>query len=207
MGGDKYQVILEYFSDLGSQSGSNNARPMARANTSSEETHRDIHGELMETEYSVAGATVSQFFTGEIERPRIIYEFTYTTTDFPQSEIDAYSGKINSVPWLGYGIHTIQCTNIFVDDNGTDFRVRFTFQFNPETWIFNPVVAYHFNKITAHPTRPDPDLNLDNGTKLYDMFETVDFTPLGFNFSGPRNFSVSSGAISIAGFDATLTKA
>jgi hypothetical protein len=207
LGGGQYRIVMSYFSDLGSESGSSNARFTANASTSSEETSRDINGVLMQTEYSVGGAFVSQYFVAELERPRMVFDFTYTAPNFPQSEIDNYVGFMNSVPWLGYAVNTILCSNIFVEDEGENFRVRFSFQYNSETWLFKAQTAYHFNVISAHPVRPDADLDLNTGTKEYAVFPSVDFTPLGFTFTGPRNFSVNAGAFRITGFDATLTVA
>ena len=207
LGGGNYRVVMSYYSEVGSESGSENARFTAKATTSVEEVSRDINNNIMQTEYAAAGASVSQYFLAEIERPRMNLEFEYSATEFPQSEIDNYMGKINSVPWLGYAIETILCSAVHVEDDGSNFRVRFVFQYNKETWKFPGQVAYHFNVITAHPARPDSSLDLQRGEKLFDVYETADFTPLGFSFSGPINFKLLTGNVALTGSDATLTVA
>lgn len=207
LGGGNYRIIMSYFSDIGSNVGSENARFVATATTSNEEVYRDINDNIMQTEYSVGGAIVSQYFTAEIERPRLSWQFTYTATDFPQYELDNYLGAINSVPWLGYAAETIMCSDIRVSDDGLNFRVVFSFQHNAEGWQFKAQVAYHFNTINAHPTRPDADLDLDTGTKVYPIYALADFTPLGFNFAGALNFGANAGRIALSSPDVTLTVA
>ena len=207
MGGGQYRIIMSYFSDLGAEVGSSNARFTAASNTSTETIYQDINGDPMQSEYAAGTGLVSEYFPAEIEKPRLNLDFTYTSTNYPQSDIDKYSGKINSVAWLGYAVGTILCSGVYVEDDGDNYRVRFSFQHNVETWVFKAQVSYHYANISAHPVRPDPDLDLDTGIKLFDVYESVDFTPLGFTFTGPRYFAASGGAVRVTGIDAGLTVA
>ena len=206
-GGGNYRVVMSYFNDLGTEAGIDNARYKGRVNASTEVIYRDRNGDVMQTEYLVEGLRVSEYFPAEIERAMLIMEFEYTDPFFPQAEINKYMGKINSTPWLGYAENTIYLAGISVDDQGENYSIKFSFQYNPETWIFSPTVAYHYNIIEAHPDRPDADLDLDSGTKDFEVYETVDFSPLGFKLTGPLDFQAGGGAFIVAGSPASLVVA
>jgi len=174
-------VTLVYYREDGSETGSSNATSRASATTSIEETKFDSSGNPLVTQYVHSAGSVQvdrENFTAEVERPRVTFDFEYKSATFPQTDINTYLGKINSVIWNGYAVETILCTAVNVDQTGDDYRVRFSFAYNPDTWAFKARTQY--TPSGAHPTNPDSDLNLTTGERPFDVYSTVDFTPLGF---------------------------
>ena len=173
------QVQLSYFFKSGIQTGSSNATSSANATTAFEETKFDKDGNQLVTQYVASGLTVARdSFTAEVERPRITFDFEYRSATFPKTDINSYLGKINSVAWNGYAIETILCTAVNVQENEADYTVRFSFAYNPDTWVFNARTTYQ--PTSDHPTNPDASLDKTNGTRPFDIYDTVSFAPLGF---------------------------
>ncbi len=183
LSGDVYQARIEYYHDPGSVSGSSNATVQCNAATTVEETALDINGAAMETVYTVAEQLLWQYsivkpaFSAEVERPRVTYDFEYTDTAFPKTLIDTYLGKVNSVIWNSYAINTVLCTAINVSQQGDNYRIRFSFAYNENTWKFIASIPDAVDNIASST---DVDLNLTTGTKEFDVYDEVDFSPLGF---------------------------
>lgn len=173
--GDRYRVTMVYVDDSETpSSGSENSTVRASANTTLEETKTDTDGNRLETRWLLN----TRWFTAEVERPRVIYDFTYTAPRFPKRVIDTYLGHVNSKRWNGYAKKAVLCTGVNVDQQGEDYRVRMTFQINEDTWLYRASV--NAEGLTAHPTNPDPQLNLVTGIRPFDLYPSADFTPLGF---------------------------
>lgn len=183
LSGDVYQAQIEYYNDPGSVSGSSSATVQCNASTTVEETALDKTGAAMETVYTVAEqllwsySTVKPAFSAEVERPRVTYDFEYTDTTFPKTLIDTYLGKINSATWNGYAVNTVLCTAVNVSQLGDNYRIRFSFVYNENTWKFIASIPDAVDNIAGST---DTNLDLTTGTKEFDVYDTVDFTPLGF---------------------------
>lgn len=118
-----------------------------------------------------------EFFTADIERPRATIEFTYTVAgDFPQSLIDTYLGKLNSAAWNGYAEKTVMCQAVNVTPQGDDWRVSITFVYNAAGWLYTAQIAAPVEQVV---TWTDVNLNTTTGRKTFEIYNTVDFTPLG----------------------------
>lgn len=173
------QVQLSYFFKQGQETGSSNATSSANATTTFEETKFDKDGNQLVTQYVASGLQVDRdSFTAEVERPRITFEFEYRSATFPKTDINTYLGKINSATWNGYAVETILCTAVNVDENESDYTVRFSFAYNPDTWVFNARTTYQ--PTGDHPTDVDSSLDKTNGTRPFDVYDTVSFAALGF---------------------------
>ena len=173
------RLTLSYYDDPSSADGGQTTS-RASGTTTVEETKLDINGDAMTTQYSLStgGIIPAERFTAEVERPRVTFDFEYIVSTFPQTTIDTYLGKINSVIWNGYAVKTILCTAVNVSQQGDDYQVRISFAYNADTWAFlartsNPPV------LLAHPTDVDALLDLTTGTRPFDVYNTVDFTALG----------------------------
>lgn len=173
------EVTLSYYYEQGAETGSSNATSSASATTTFEETKFDKDGNQLVTQYVASGVTVSRdSFTAEVERPRITFEFEYRSATFPKTDINSYLGKINSATWNGYAVETILCTAVNVQQNESDYTVRFSFAYNADTWAFNARTTYQ--PTSDHPTDPDSDLNKTTATRPFDVYDTVSFASLGF---------------------------
>lgn len=173
------QVQLSYFFKEGTETGSSNATSSANATTAIEATKFDKDGNQLVTQYIASGVTVSRdSFTAEVERPRITFEFEYRSATFPKTDINSYLGKINSAIWNGYAVETILCTAVNVQQNESDYTVRFSFAYNVDTWVFNARTTYQ--PTADHGTNPDSELDKTNGTRPFDVYDTVSFAALGF---------------------------
>ena len=175
IGGGLYRVVLSYFKDTGAAQGSANATVRASATTAVEEVGVDAAGNAMTTTFSHANSTYEPRFVAEVEKPRVSFDFEWTEAAFPQSTIDTYLGKINSAVWNGYAAKTILCTGINVTQSGDEYRVRMSLTHNPETWVFVAKIKPYYSTATT----TDPSLDMTTGTKKFDVYPAVDFTPLG----------------------------
>ena len=182
LGGGTFQAQIEYFTDPGSATGSANATASVSAATTLEEIGTDASGNALQTSYTVTNSSFSWTlmqprWTAEVERPRITYQFEYTSATFPKTEIDTYLGKVNSLTWNGYTARKILCTAIDVQQTGTTYRVRFGFALNDNTWDFVGVAPDAPGNIASSG---DGGFNITTGTKTFQVYSSVDFTPLGF---------------------------
>jgi hypothetical protein len=174
------KVKLSYYNDSATAEGGETTS-RASGSTNIEETKLDINGDDMTTRYvdgSVIYPKVS--FTAEIERPRVTFDFEYTVSSFPKTTIDTYLGKINSVIWNDYAVETILCVAVDVNQEGSLYRVRISFAYNADTWAFLAKMPTA-PPLTAHATDPDSDLNLTTGIRPFDVYDQVDFVPLGLS--------------------------
>jgi len=207
LGGGQYKVTMTYYKDAGTSTGPSTAQPRATVAVGVEETSLDVNGVSMQTAYRAAGATFSQRFTAEVERPRITFEFEYIATSWPTSELTTYAGKVNSVAWNGYAAGSILCTGINVTPEGDNYSVVYSFAYRPEGWQYQAKTQQPA-PLLASITNPDPELDLETGIRLYTVYSTVDFNALGFSFdSVGYTGQYLTGQFKITGFDATLTVA
>lgn len=207
LGGGRYRVVMSYYKDPGVVTDSSSAEGRLVTGLSVEETHEDINGQPMDTSYWLVGSVsiALQRFTAEVERPRMTFHFEYTATGFPTSDILNYLGKINSAIWNGFPIGTILCSAIDTDQNGANFRVKYSFAYRAEGWQFVGKVSYHPDSIAASN---DPGLDAATGLRPFNVYRSVDFTALGFVLvSVAYPLVANSGVIRIVGSDATLTVA
>jgi hypothetical protein len=207
LGGNRYKVVMSYYKDSGTTTTSSAAEARLVSGLSVEETHTDIDGQTLDTSFFLVGgiSIARQRFTAEVERPRMSIGFEYTATGFPTNDINKYLGKVNSTIWNGYPAGSILCSSIDVDQNGDNFRVSYNFTYRPEGWQFKGKAAYHPDDIAS---AIDPGLDAETGIREWQVYRTVDFTPLGFTLTEIGFPLVAdSGAFKITGFDATLTVA
>ena len=173
------RVTLSYYDDPSTESGTGNATVRASATTVVEEVKFDINGDPLKTQYTVSSGVVDhEPFTAEVERARVTWDFEFTSSTFPQADINAYLGKINSAAWNGYAVQTILCTAINVSQQGDDFNIRYSFAYNEDTWVFE--ARTKSQPIGDHPVNVDTSLDTTTGRRPFDVYETADFTPLGF---------------------------
>lgn len=204
LGGGNFKVVMNYFKDAGSVTTSAAAESRCNAGLAVEETLYDVSGTRLKTAYSSGAGSTRQVFTAEVERPRITYEFEYTSTAFPTGDIQKYVGKINSTVWNGHAVGTIMCSGIDVSQSGTDYRVSYSFAYKKEGWQFNAQTFYS-PPLTAHPSTPDAALDLTTGVRTFDVYSSVDFGPLGFELVDLSYTLVSNAAqVTVTGFDADL---
>ena len=205
LGGGQYKVVMSYYKDAGSTTGTSTAQPRCTVAVAVEETSLDIDGVSMQTAYRKSGAVISQRFTAEVERPRITFEFEYIATTWPTSALTTYAGKINSVAWNGYATGTILCTGINVSPEGDNYSVVYSFAYRPEGWQYQAKTA-NPPPLLASITEPDALLDLDTGIRPYSVYASVDFSALGFTFdSVGYTAQFLTGKFRITGSDATLT--
>lgn len=202
----KAKLSLAYSRDDNDTTTKSESVARISASTSTEDVNTDKNGDAMETVYSVANSLASwteynEQFTAEVERPRLNFEFGYKTSLHPISDINAYLGKVNSTVWNGYAANTILCSNITVDQEGGDYSVNFSFVYNADTWIFEGKISEPRENLTVST---DVDLDLATGIKTFEVYESTDFSPLGFRFvnqivSGlPDSLVITEYAASIA---------
>lgn len=172
------KVTLRYYDDPSTADGGQTTS-RASVTTAVEETNEDISSNRLETRYGTTGVDYQKWFTAEVERPRVTFDFEYTESTFPKTTIDTYVGKINSAIWNSYAIETILCTGVNVDQQGDDYLVRVSFAYNPDTWAFNAVIKDKALPLLAHSSDPDAGISLTTGVRAFDVYNTVDFTPLG----------------------------
>lgn len=179
MGGGNYRAVMSYYDGPLSSVGSSNATANVSVTTATEEITTDINGNPLETDHGLVGSSLHRYptFKAEVERPRITFEFDYISLTFPQTEIDTYTGKVNSAIWNGYAIGTVFCTGVSVSQQGGIYKVRFTFAYNPDGWEFKPKVAMATQYLVQ-----GTDLNLDitTGVRPFDVYNSVSFASLGF---------------------------
>lgn len=195
LGGGRYRAAMEYFKDPSSASGSSNATANVSATTVNEVATSDKNGAAMESEYTVTNSiyswsVINPTFEADIEVPRITIDFEYVTSTYPLAEINQYLGRINSADWNGYAPRKILCSAIQVNQNGNEYRVRFSFTHEDDTFDFIAKVPDAPGNIVSST---DTDLDINTGLKSFDVYETVDFTPLGFALDGI--YAVMSGTV------------
>ena len=185
-GGGKYHAVIAYYNDPASEATASNATASVSGATVLEQTENDAGGFRLEARFADALGVYDKqkFWTCEVERPRFTLEFAYVTSVFPKAEIDQYLNTVNSAVWNGYSPKTVLCTAINVSQAGNDYRVRFSFSHNPDTWQFVGAVKGFALPLTAHSTSPDADIDLNTGIKLFDVYRPVDFSPLNFTLGG-----------------------
>jgi len=206
LGGGQFKITLSYYKDSGTTTTSSTAEARVSSGLSVEETHEDINGQPMDSSYQIfGGGFASQRFTAEVERPRMSINFEYTATGFPTNDITKYLGKINSATWNGYPPKTILCSAIDADQNGDNFRVSYTFTYRAEGWQFKGKTQYPPEEITASA---DDGLDLTTGIREWDVYRTVNFSPLGFSLTEiGYPLVANSAAFRILSPGATLTVA
>ena len=175
---DTVKLTLSYYDDpTNADGGETTSR--ASGTTTIEEVKLDINGDAMVTQYTGASIPIisGETFTAEVERPRVTFDFEFTSSTFPKSTIDTYLGKINSVIWNGYPVKTILCTAVNTDKQGDDYKIRISFAYNPDTWVFLAKTSY-YPPLLDHPSNVDSSLDLATGTRPWDVYSTADFSPL-----------------------------
>ena len=175
------RVTMSYYNDPSDAEGGETSVRVS-AGTTIEEVTTDILGAAMETEYTVTEeifnwTTVKPTFTADVEIPRLTFDFETTSATLPKTSMDTYHGKINSAIWNGYAIGTILCAAVNIDQQGDEFKIRYSFIYNADTWKFLAKVPDAPGNIAS---TTDLDLDILTGIKEFDVYESVDFTPLGF---------------------------
>lgn len=177
----KYSITLTYTDAVGFP-GTSNIAKRVNATTALDQTGVDKNGTAMSTVYRTQNDIDNswfsyEFFTADIERPRATIEFEYTVTGaYPSALIDTYLGKLNSVTWNGYAVETVMCSDIRIQPQGEDWRVSIAFVYSPQGWEYTAQIAAPIDHVV---TFTDATLNTTTGRKTFDIYQTVDFTPLG----------------------------
>ena len=110
----------------------------------------------------------------DIQVPQTVFRVTRRESQSPGANSLFYTGKINSVPFLGGEPKTWLCTRIEgdSDDGGETFVVAYEFQYNRETW--DATVVF----IDPDTGRPPKDLVDGEGIKTVRVYQLVDFNAL-----------------------------
>ena len=182
------RVVLSYYQELGTATGEANATVRAWGASAPDQTDVDINGNRLHF-YTLVGVngtgiiTNSRAFTAEVERPRLTLDFEYTSTAFPIDNIKTYYGKVNSIPWNGYKAKSMLCSNINATQEGSGYRVTMSFSENADTWQFHAAIKEPNMNLPAsdNATNPDPLVDKFDAAKKFEVYESVDFTPLGFD--------------------------
>ena len=205
VGGGRYQATLSYYDEKGSESGSANATMRVSSATAPEQFDHDVNGNRLQARFqaffednTATSSTVqykSRLWTAEVEIPRKTYDFEYTTDSYPRGEVDHYEGTINALNWNGYAPGTILCSSVNISEEADRWRVRFSFAHNAEEWHFVGAIKKDdmIFPLNPHPTEPDPDVDLSTGLKVFQLYPSVDFNPLGFVIPGP--YAVMTGTV------------
>jgi len=187
LGGGKYKITMSYYKDTAIATGSASAKVTISASTATEEITKDLTGAAFATKYNGTPDNGSGgIMTGNVwsnvtvDRPRLNIDFEYTSASVPTADISTYLGAINSVIWNGYAAKTILCTAIDVTEQGSGYKIRYSFSYNADEWGFVGQVLGAELPLLAHPVTPDAGLDLTTGQRPFDVFPTADFTPLGF---------------------------
>jgi hypothetical protein len=145
-----------------------------------EQTWRDINGELMYVQWSGQGVSKNSYKRGETQKPQLQVSFDRNESSPPKAAVTSYLGKVNSVPWSGFGAKTWLCTQINATEDKTKgvFKVTYGFSYKPETWRFEAFINLTSEEIEE--ARIDPDN--ENGYAIYDVYESADFNSLGLSF-------------------------
>lgn len=148
-----------------------------------EETINDFRGNLMIVGYSglafgVGGARVTVESAGrvEVERPLLRASRRKRLTSARIDDALLFTGKVNALPWSGRAAKTWLCTGIRIDQTDAAFDHLFQFVYNPKTW---QVQISHAEQGTT-----PIDAELGNGIAAFDVYEPLDFAPLGVSVAG-----------------------
>jgi len=185
LGGGNYQAIMLYYQDDGTGQSTSTIR--ASASTASDETQSDINGDplfftITASTYA-SRTTQSQLFTAQVERPRHRLSFEYIGSAYPAAEINKYLGRVNDAPWNGFASKTLLCSSIDATSEGDNYNITFSFDHAPATWQYVGALTGRDYQIpaTAHPTDPTDGVDLYDLAKRFDVYETADFSALGFD--------------------------
>lgn len=181
LGNGRYRVRMSYSDERGFPAADNIAKRVS-ASTAPSTTGVDKVGNNLSTVYQTQNDIDNswfsyEFFDANIERPRATFDFEYTVSGaFPQTLINTYLGKLNSVIWNGYAIKTVMCSNIMISPQGDDWRVAISFVHNPDGWEYTAQIATPVEHVVNWT-----DVNLDTttGRRDFEIYQTVDFTALG----------------------------
>lgn len=186
-GGTQYQAALNYFDDPTSATGQAAASVSIDASVATETTKKDINGDTLSYRIRAAKTgsfvTESQIFEAEVDRPRRVLTFTYTSTAIPFADIDTYQGKVNAAPWNGYAAKKLLCSSISVSEKGNEYELRWVFVYNELSWQFDAALTGSNYTIPAtdHLTDPSTGIDLYDLNKKFDVYETADFSALAFD--------------------------
>jgi hypothetical protein len=172
------KFVLSYYNDPSTSDGGETTS-RASGSTVIEEINSDINGDRFSAAYSNGVASINEAFSAEVERPRVTFDFTFTTSAFPKTTIDTYLGKINSVIWNSYPVKTILCTAVNTEQQDDNYKVRISFSYNPDTWVFIGKTAWAPPIFASTPA--DSGLNLSTGLKTFEVYAQVDFSPLSLS--------------------------
>lgn len=147
--------------------------------TVTEVTTEDILGASLDVNYTgkYSGNFIAIERTLEAERdvPLVRARFSSIIAGGNVTTLGAqYNGKINSTTWNGYPAKTWLCVGPVASEiNGsTNFLGEWDFVYRPDTWTWK-------GAITLGGVVPD-DADTAGGTLTAEVYEAIDFGPLGF---------------------------
>jgi hypothetical protein len=195
MGLDMVKLRLHYAQkDPTSQSGFTDDSIQSGASVIQEQTNKDINGEEIVLNYTYPATYQRSPHEEEIgeetEAPpqnpfvgKLVPQYTKSIQKLrdydPDSEAMTYVGKINSSTWKSGAAKTWMCTGIVGDsvDGGENYRVTYSFQYNPRTWVGEVVFIRDDGKApTDRDENSERSIDLGNPIELY---ETANFDSLG----------------------------
>lgn len=113
---------------------------------------------------------------GKINKAEVIMtlQLTRRETTNPRTKAQQYTGKVNSVPWIGDPEMSWLCRSIsgHSDDGGDSYMVTYEFHRKLPDW--NVWVAWVDPATGEHP----PDLVEGGGLLLFQVYETINFAGL-----------------------------
>ncbi len=156
-----------------------NGKALVTSSLTNEQTHFDIHGNLIKASYSFGANSISTNYSAvEVQRPQTRVTLSRKESAMPKSHIKNYLGRINSVEWSGFAPQTWLCSGISVRESGGSFEVDYSFEYREERWKGELVLP-----LTSAEAQDNPiDKDTGNGYALFDVYKTADFNSLGLSF-------------------------
>jgi hypothetical protein len=125
---------------------------------------------------------VEQVQRAQISRPSVVLRVSRMEKGSPDGKARLYVGTVNSKP-IGFDpARSWLCTRIdgTSNDGGETYKVSYEFQYNRDLWIF---IGIWIDPQTEKPVE-SKNFNTDEEFKVFQVYEAVDFAPLGIKFEG-----------------------
>jgi len=180
--GAKVKVTIVYAipSDEDAEtSESGNGKALVTSSLTNEQTHFDIHGELIKASYLASVNSISTKYSAvDVQRPQMRVTLSRKESEMPKAYFKSHLGRINSVEWSGFAPQTWLCSGISVRESDGSFEVDYSFEYREERWKGELVLPLS----TAEAQDSPIDKDTGNGYALFDVYKTADFNGMGLSF-------------------------
>jgi len=165
--------------DDATTSESGTGKVLITSSLTNEQTHFDIHGDLIKARYASSLNSINTTYSAiEVQRPQMRITLSRRESRMPKSKIQKYLGRINSTSWSDFPAQTWLCSGISVRETNGEFDVDYSFEYREERWKGELVVPLNTSEAQDSPI----DKDRGNGYALFDVYKTVDFNGLGLSF-------------------------